>query len=223
MTARPKAPFLDLQSFLSFLENSGRLNRVKSPVDKNHEIACIARWAIESTPEEDSYAILFENVAGHDAPVAVNVYGSRQACADALGCAPESLWEHWAEALDQPLDTVPVESAPVQEVVLLGEQADLNSMPVPVWTPGLDAGPYLSAGSVITKDPMTNIQNMASYRIQIHDGKRAGLFFGSALQHGAIHLRKHGDRGASVPVAGGARSAFDAEWKSPNAAPKFAR
>jgi len=40
----------------------------------------------------------------------------------------------------------------------LGSDANLFSIPAPVWTPGRDGGPYLSAASVITKDPDTGIQ-----------------------------------------------------------------
>ena len=194
-------PFLDLQSYLGFLESVGRLRRVRPPVDKDWEIACIARWAMESTPDEQSYAILFEQVKGYTAPVAVNLYASHSLYASALGVAPQSLLHHWAGALSAPRQPIPVETALAQEVVETGPGASLLSIPAPVWTPGRDAGPYLSAGNVITKDPETGVQNLGNYRIQIHDASRVGLFFGSRMQHGAIHCAKYTQRGQPMPVA----------------------
>ena len=193
----PAPPFVDLRSYLMFLESAGRLQRVHAPVDKQWEIACVARWAMESTPDEQRYAILFEQVKDHTVPVAVNLYASRALCAGALGVAPEAVLQHWAAALTTPHQPIRVETAPVQEVLETDSAASLLSLPVPVWTPGRDAGPYLSAGNVITKDPGTGVQNLGNYRLQIHDARRAGLFFGSRLQHGAIHCAKYHERDAS--------------------------
>lgn len=201
MTSSVGPPFLDLKSFLSFLEQSGRLRCVRKPVNKDWEIACIARWAMESTREEDAYAILFENVKNHSVPVAVNLYASYATYAAALGVRPEALLDHWAGALAQPQKPVVVEKAPVQEVVETGTRANLLEIPAPVWTPGRDGGPYLSAANVITKDPETGVQNMGAYRIQIHDENRAGLFFGSRMQHGAIHHAKYCRHQQPMPVA----------------------
>src|SRR5205807_512383 len=76
-------------------------------------------------------------------------------------------------------------------VVETGVEASLLTIPAPVWTPGRDAAPYLSAANVITRDPDTGVQNMGSYRVQVHDEKHAGLFFGSKMQHGAMHYAKY--------------------------------
>src|SRR5207237_379741 len=194
-------PFLDLQSYLTFLEGAARLRRVHPPVDKNWEIACIARWAMESTPDEQGYAILFEQVKDYAVPVAVNLYPSYAVYASALGVSPQAVLQRWATALTAPQQPIPVETALAQEVVETGAAASLLSIPAPVWTPGRDAGPYLSAGNVITKDPETGVQNLGNYRLQIHDARRAGLFFGSRLQHGAIHCAKYHERGEPMPVA----------------------
>ena len=159
----PAPPFVDLRSYLMFLESAGRLQRVHAPVDKQWEIACVARWAMESTPDEQRYAILFEQVKDHTVPVAVNLYASRALCAGALGVAPEAVLQHWAAALTTPHQPIRVETAPVQEVLETDSAASLLSLPVPVWTPGRDAGPYLSAGNVITKDPGTGVQNLGNF------------------------------------------------------------
>lgn len=195
------APFLDLRSFLNHLEQTGRLRRVSKPVDKDWEIACLARWAMESTPEKDSYALLFESVNRQSIPVALNLFPTTDVYAAALGIQSKDILETWAKALDQPHKPVEVSDGPVREVVLTNSQANLLSLPAPVWTPGRDGGPYLTAASVITKDPETGIQNMGIYRMQIYDEKHAGLSFGSQAQHGAMHYAKYCKRQEPMPVA----------------------
>jgi 2,5-furandicarboxylate decarboxylase 1 len=201
MTTPRTAPFLDLSSFLAYLENSGRLRRVVKPVDKDWELACVARWAMESTTEKDAYAILFEHVQNHSVPVVVNLYSTPDIYAAALGIQSENLLEYWANSLQNLWKPIPVDSGPVHELVHLGSDASLFSIPAPVWTPGRDGGPYLSAASVITGDPETGVQNMGIYRMQIHDATHAGLYFAGPMQHGAIHLKKYAECRQPMPVA----------------------
>lgn len=202
MTAtRGSPPFLDLGSFLASLEHSGRLHRVSKPVDKDGELACIARWSLESTAEKDAYAILFENVKGHCFPVVVNLFSTPEMYGSALGIEADEILQHWAKSLARPISPVAVNFGPVQEITHFAADADLLSIPAPVWTPGRDAGPYLSAANVITKDPDTGIQNMGIYRMQIHDSRHAGLYFGGRMQHGAIHMRKYAERRQPMPIA----------------------
>jgi 2,5-furandicarboxylate decarboxylase 1 len=196
-----KPPFLNLRSFLAFLEERKRLQKIGPPVDKDTELACITRWAIESTPKDQAYALLFENIIGHKVPVAVNLYPTYDLYAGALGISPGELLEHWACALEKPHSPVVVNKAPVHEVVVTGDEVNLDAMPVPVWTPGRGEGPYLAAGMVITKDRDTGVQNLASYRLQIQGPRRLGLFFGSKLQHGAMHLDKYRASNTPMPVA----------------------
>jgi UbiD family decarboxylase len=195
------SPFLDLGSFLISLERCGRLRRVAKCVDKDWELACIARWALESTAEKDAYAILFENVKSHPFPVVVNLFSTPEMYASALGIQADEILEHWTQALERPIRPISVNSGPVQEITHLAPDADLLSIPAPVWTPGRDAGPYLSAANVITKDPDTGVQNMGIYRMQIHDARHAGLYFGGRMQHGAMHLRKYAERQQPMPIA----------------------
>src|SRR5439155_19796182 len=91
MSALPVAAFLDLSSFLSHLEHTGRLRRVSKSVEKDWEIDCLARWAMESTPEKDSYALLFENVKNQSVPVAVSLFSTPAMYGAALGVHSDAL------------------------------------------------------------------------------------------------------------------------------------
>jgi len=179
------APFHDLRSYLAWLEADGGLRRVPCEVDKDEELACLARWAMECTPAAEQYGMLFENVRGHDAPVALHLFATHDRYAAALGVQREGMLARWSCAMREPLAPQVVADAPAYERVSL--EPDLSRLPIPVWTPGRDAGPYIPSAVVITKHPQTGVQNCGTYRIQVHDRATLGVFFGSRLQHGARH------------------------------------
>ena len=82
-----------LRDFAEDLASLGWLRNVERPVDKDWEIACISRWALESCSEDDAYAIRFQQVVGHEMPVTLGLFGSRRHIARSLGVAPEGLLE----------------------------------------------------------------------------------------------------------------------------------
>ena len=73
--------FKDLREFISFLENKGELRRITAPVSHELEITEITDRVIKA----GGPALLFENVTGFDTPLLVNMYGSHQRVAWALG------------------------------------------------------------------------------------------------------------------------------------------
>jgi len=161
----------------------------------------VARWVIESVPDGDQFAIQFDNVKGFQDPVVVGLYSSRDLYATALETSPEHILSRWAAALQQPIEPRTTTSGPVKEIVRTGATIDLDDLPVPVWTPQRDSGPYIPSAAVITKDPETGIQNMGVYRLEVQSRDRLGLFFGTDRQHGAIHYAKHCRRNEPMPVA----------------------
>lgn len=194
---RPAA--LDLRSHLACLESTGRLQRVRCAVRLEDELACLARWAIEGAAASERYAILFENVVGHTIPVAVHLFADHALYAAAIGVSSDRVWTRWSEAMRRPRPVSVLADGPVFECT--HDEPDLSRLPIPVWTPGRDAGPYIPSGLVITKDPETGVQNLATYRLQVHDNKTLGIFFGSHLQHAARHHAMWSKRGEDTPVA----------------------
>ncbi|MFB6129427.1 MAG: UbiD family decarboxylase domain-containing protein, partial [Salinigranum sp.] len=160
---------MEMRTHIENLESAGLLQRVSKPVDKDWEIGCMARWIYHGVPEDQRFGILFEDVSGFDAPVMTAVLGaSRHTYAQALGCAPDEIHDRWREALSHPREPTAVDDAPVQAVVETGADASLADVPIPIWTPGKDAGPYVTA-LVVTKNRETGVQNMATYRSQVLD------------------------------------------------------
>src|SRR2546428_1743621 len=125
---------LRLRDFVEDLKSLGWLREVDRPVDKDWEFACIARWALESTGEDDAYAIRFNHVIGHDVPVVVGLFASRRHIARSLGVGTDEILERWARALERPLPPQIVTGGLTKGVVCRGGDVDLARLPIPIWT-----------------------------------------------------------------------------------------
>ena len=216
--------FKDLHEFIAFLEQKGELRRVSSPVSWDLEISEIADRMIK----RGGPALLFENVAGYDIPVLINIFASERRMAWALGVERlEDLVERFQgllglmhgppEGLLNKLRTLgqlvhvgsfqpkTVRRAPCQEVIVEGEAVDLFQLPIIKCWP-LDGGRYITLPLVITRDPETGIQNYGTYRMQVYDEKTTGMHW-QTHKVGAHHYRVSRDQGMprlDVAVALGA-------------------
>jgi len=192
----------DLRKHISLLEERGLLRHVKKEVDKDWELACIARWVCQSFEGDQSFGLIFDNVKGFTVPVVAQVFGSQEMYALALGTTPEKLYEHWASAFQNPIKPVDVTQGPVKEVIKTGNEVNICELPVPISTPGKDRGPYFSAPSVITKDPDTGIQNIGCYRLMVMDEKRITFSSVRPTQGGGSHYyAKYEPRNEPMPIA----------------------
>lgn len=81
MTNGTNLQFSDLRSYLGFLEENGKLLRVKEQVDSKCEIAAI----LYRLGQQRGPAVLFENVKDHDIPVVGAVYGTLDRVASGIG------------------------------------------------------------------------------------------------------------------------------------------
>lgn len=156
--------FDDFRGYLAVLEQRGLMRRVRETVDPEWEIGCLVKWAFQSLPEDRRFGLFFESVAGSAIPAATGALGaSTAAYATALGVAPDGINDKWERALLNPVPPRRVDRAPCQEIVHEGAAADLSLLPIPVWTPGKDAGRYITT-VVATSDAATGIQNHGVYR-----------------------------------------------------------
>src|SRR3954451_9873146 len=155
-------PLPHLKDFLAALERAGELRRVDVPVDPTLEISEV----VTRTVRAGGPAVLFERPPRGEMPLAITLFGTEKRMAMALGV--ESLDEIGARigALVKPelpvgwsgireglgkvmqLKSVPprkVKTAPCQEIVLKGDEVDLDRLPgLQVW-PG-DGGVFHNYG-----------------------------------------------------------------------------
>jgi 4-hydroxy-3-polyprenylbenzoate decarboxylase len=211
--------YQDLREFVALLDKRGRLRRVTTPVRRELEITEIAD-RVSKGPRDDNVALLFERVEGSAMPVLINAFGTEERMAWALGVErlddlgarvrglldlrmPGSLLDKLRKGLEL-LDVAragprTVRSAPCQEVVETAHPS-LAGLPVLWCWPG-DAGYYITFPLVITRDPVTGLRNVGTYRIQVHDERTLGLHW-QTHKGGAEHEREARRTGRDrVPVA----------------------
>lgn len=197
--------YRDLREYLKALEERGWLKRVAAEVDKDWEVAAVCRQVFRNNPPNNRFAVMFERVKGHSIPIVAGVLGaSPKIYCLALGLDGvdySAISKKWEAAIANPVKPVRVSNGPCQEVVLKGSEADLFQLPVPVWTVGQDPGPYLTSSYVITRDPDTGIRNVGTYRVQVKDRQKAGIFPYHAHSHCYAHILKNDARNQPTPVA----------------------
>ena len=205
-------PYQDLRAYLAFLESRGDLRRISAPVSPELEITEIAHRMLRA----GGPALLFENVIGYDLPVAVNLFCADRRMNWALEVdSPDDLAARLESLIDLALGGPPpgivnklrtlgrlarigayqpktVRNAPCQEVIITGDDVDLNALPIIKCWPD-DAGRYITLPLVITKDPETGVQNYGIYRMQVFDRNTTGMHW-QTHKVGARHYRATGDR-----------------------------
>jgi 4-hydroxy-3-polyprenylbenzoate decarboxylase len=189
-------PLRDLRDWIALLEREGELIRVDAEVDPDLEITEI----VDRTVKAGGPALLFEHPKGAEHALLINQFGTERRMCLAFGV--ESLDELGARVSDvlelQPpqglvekvrglrklksiADSLPktVSRAAVHDVVLTGDDIDLDLLPIQRCWPH-DPAPFITLPAVITKDPKTGTRNVGMYRMQKIDRR-------STFMHWQIH------------------------------------
>jgi 2,5-furandicarboxylate decarboxylase 1 len=110
------------------------------------------------------------------------------------------LLERCLEFGQQRIKPILVSSGPVKEVIIKGDDVDLAKLPVPTYCE-MDAGPYLTAGVEIARDPTTGIQNASFHRRLILGKDKTSLLLKSPTGHLRNMVRAAEKQGQSLGVA----------------------
>jgi 2,5-furandicarboxylate decarboxylase 1 len=168
-----------MRGFLSALEGSEHLRRVKRAIDPRFEIASVLSL------RKHGPAQMFERVGNQTIPVVGNLLNSRQRMARALGVARNELHDFCLAALRNPIPPVMVGEAPVQAIEHRTDMDLARLLPVPTWFER-EAGPYISAGVIVAKDPETGRRNVSIARLRLEGGSR--VMAGIARNHHLYRL-----------------------------------
>ncbi len=133
-------------------------------------------------------AVLVTSVGAEAQEVVANVCGSRSRLALAFGVAPDKVREEVQKRLRLAPEIVEMDRAraPVQQVVLTGEDADLTRLPVHLQH-GADGAPYISAGIDFVVDPRTGMTNSGIRRLMLRGPREAGIDLVSPSDFRAIY------------------------------------
>jgi 4-hydroxy-3-polyprenylbenzoate decarboxylase len=214
--AAPGRSYVDLHEHLAELKKRGLLLTVDRPVNKDAELHPLVRWQyVGGIEEHERRAFLFTYVVDgrgrrYRFPVVVGAYaGNRAIYCIGMRAAPEEVQPKWDHAIANPIPPRIVESAPCQEVViegeaLKGEGNGLDSLPIPISTPGFDSAPTLTATNVITRDPESGVQNHGTYRAGLKAPDRCVIRMATRIggAGGYRHYLKYQARGEkTMPCA----------------------
>ena len=187
--------YKSLKEFITRLESEGELVRITEPVSPILEIAEITDRVSKSP--EGGKALLFENVEGSAMPVLINAFGSWRRIRMALGVssleniareierylkiAPPATLIDKAKLLPMllqaakfPPKIVPAKQASCQEVVITGDQVDLDRIPILQCWPN-DAGRFITYPIVINRNLDQSIRNVGLYRMQVFDKQTTAM------------------------------------------------
>ena len=210
--------FNDLREFIDLLESRHQLHRISIEVDPYLEITEVADRVMKA----GGPALLFENVRGSDIPLAINLLGSSDRMAWALGMTQWSDLEHrldelLAMAMGPPPKSLFGKLQVLSEIIKVGrigpqevsrapvqewfdtENPSLAGLPIPTCWP-LDGGPYITFPLVLTHDPVTNKRNVGLYRLQKFDDRTLGMHW-QLHKGGAEHWRRSGEERSRMEVA----------------------
>lgn len=192
--------FENFRDYLPVAEDKGLLKRVSTGVDRSWEPAALAKWVFQALPNDQRFGLMFDNVEGSKFPLVIGALGaSTHSYALALGVEPDNINDKWVSALLNTKDPVIVQDAPCQENVILGDEVDLDVLPIPTFTPGKDVGPYITT-TTITRDADTGAQNMGVYRTMVRDSQHV-LANLSPGRNGHNQMMSHFEKGQNAPIA----------------------
>jgi 4-hydroxy-3-polyprenylbenzoate decarboxylase len=180
----------DVREWMTRLETAGELKRIDAAVDLDQELSAIAYMAGQ---RENAPALLFTRFTEPtEGRVLINMLGaSAKRYALSVGLDPQlsttDLIRETRRIMQQripPMHVAP-DKAPVNEVVLKGDDIDLTRLPVPKFWPG-DGGRYIGTGDItLTRDPESERINVGVYRGMLHGPRRVGMYT-SPGKHGGL-------------------------------------
>ncbi len=204
----------DLRDWIALLEREGELVRVAAEVDPDLEVTEIVDRVVKS----GGPTLLFTNPKGSEHPLLINQFGTERRMCLAFGVErlddvaaklgdvlemqpPEGLREKVKGLLKLKsiADSRPqtVSKGACQEILLEGDEVDLELLPIQRCWPG-DPAPFITLPAVITADPKTGTRNVGMYRMQVIDRR-------STFRHWQMHKDGRADLLAAedgrIPVA----------------------
>ncbi|MBW4565587.1 MAG: UbiD family decarboxylase [Mojavia pulchra JT2-VF2] len=149
-------------------------------------------------PTRSGPPMLFKRVMPQDQPVLVGLFGSRRRCALLIGSTEEQITEKLLEAARNPLAQIRKEAPPCQEVVYR-KNVNLASLPIPILTPK-DAGPYITLGLSMAKDPETGVQNISIHRLCVQGPDTLTIWMVPGRHLESFYLKAKA-MGQSLPIS----------------------
>jgi len=184
----------DMRYCLDLFKSADRLLTVKREVRPEFELPSLMKEA-----EKMAKAVFFTKVKNSSFPVVNNLFGSREMLALLFETKPAHVVNEWIERTAKPVAPKTVSAGPVKEVIKKASEVNLDELPL-VTHCTKDAGPYISAGIVIAKDPETGARNVSINRMQYKGKNKLGIRM-MPPQHLGLIQEKAEKRGKDLEIA----------------------
>lgn len=185
--------YSDLRVWLRHLSDTDRMAVIRDNTPLKHRLAAIAKRL------DGHKAAYFPKPDGHQVPVVSGFMSRRRWIAEAMGVSEGDLLSRYRQAADNPLpwNELPSGQGACQEVV--HRDVDIHALlPIPTHSEH-DSGPYITAGLVIARNPVTGIQNVSINRIQVHGKDRMALLM--LPRHLYSFYKEAEAAGQALPIA----------------------
>src|SRR5229473_641005 len=114
----------NFRQFLDRLRQTGELVDLHQPVDIRH---------IATLVDQADTALYFHNVIGYELPVVSGLIRTRERSMMALGCETyREIEDKLTQAINHPIPPKYLKTSPTREVVVLGDDVDLYTLPIPI-------------------------------------------------------------------------------------------
>ncbi|MEE9550425.1 MAG: UbiD family decarboxylase [Candidatus Binatia bacterium] len=191
----------DLRTYLQELtrKNPNEVVVVDREVDPKYEASAI----VEKFEQQEKFPLVFfKKIKGSAFPLIINLGASYERLALAMGSTSvEQMEKNLAQMERAPVSIceVPPKKAPVKEVILKGEKADLDLLPI-LTLNEFDGGPYVNAAALICKERSTASYNMGIYRHQKQGKRQLGLMINPA-NHASYVRAEYEEQNETMEVA----------------------
>src|SRR5574338_454279 len=150
---------------LERLRGARELIDIRQPVDIRH---------IATLIDQSDKALLFHDVIGYNMPVVSGIIRSSERAILSMGCESyREIEEKLQRGIDHPIAPRYVETSAHKQVIKVGDEVDLFSLPIPM-SSIYDGGPMITAGVTIAKDPEYGL-NSGIYRFMVKEKTLTGI------------------------------------------------
>ncbi|MCG6204527.1 UbiD family decarboxylase [Rhodopseudomonas sp. HC1] len=146
-----------------------------------------------------SPVVMFDKLGDSGMACVTNIAANRKLLGACLGVGASELPTVFRERSQHPIPCELVERGEWDDIVLEGDAVDLTKLPIPHQFT-VDAAPYITAGQVTARDPVTGIDTTGFHRLMLTGKNRLGISLHSRRRMYEYHRRAE-QRGQSLPAA----------------------
>ncbi|MBV8534903.1 MAG: UbiD family decarboxylase, partial [Alphaproteobacteria bacterium] len=160
-----------MRAYLDSLLAAGRVRVIDREVSGRFELAAVTA----RSQQESDDPLLFRKVAGSAQPVITNLFGSRRRLVDLLPGEAPGFCQRWTALMATPA------AAPA---AIVAEEPDLQTLKL-TDLPAItyfekDAGPYITAGVFLARDPASGVPNLSFHRGQVVSDREIRIRLGDS-------------------------------------------